>query len=86
MRKNNKTYLWILFFLFGTALLGNNFASKKMDKKIKKTEVINKKINDSVDSVPAFEKRLFYLTTFENARDSLLIANGFYNKKYHELK
>lgn len=86
MRKNNNTYLWILFFLFGTALLGNNFVSKKMDKKIKKTEVINKKINDSVDSIPAFEKQLFYLTTFENARDSLLIANGFYNEKYNELK
>ena len=85
MKTNDrKRYLeFILVFCAIMMLAGINVNISKDVKTKAKTEHNH---NDSVnDNISMQEKEKFYETKFKNARDSLLIVNGFYNEKYDEL-
>lgn len=76
----------ILVFSAIMLLAGINIDISRNVKTKEKKEKTEHTIDDSVNNnVSTEERELFYKTKFKNARDSLLIVNGFYNEKYVEL-
>lgn len=84
MQHNNR-FLKLIFLFSALFLLTETFFSVQ-EKETKKSKSEQTKNNHTKNNFTNVEEEAFYNTTLKKAQDSLLITNGFFDKKYDDLE